>query len=419
MNALPSPVFVLALLASLFVAACDTSRAQQKESHQEEQRKIVATTPLAEDVVVTRTYVSQIHSRRHIEVRALDSGYLQQVNVQEGQKVKQGNSMFKIVPILYQAKLDTEAAEAELAQIKYNNTKTLSSKAVVSDQELALAKAELARAKARVGLAQAEYNFTELRAPFDGIVDRQYQQQGSLVNEGDVLSTLSDNEVMWVYFNVPEARYLEYKAGLDKEALDVELKLANGEVFPHPGKIGAIEADFNNETGNIAFRADFPNPDYLLRHGQTGTILIHHKVHNAVVIPQRATFEILANKYVFVIEPDTKQAAQQPSGNEHKPAAAHGEPAAEHGEPAAGHGEPAAGHGGKHGEGTAGPYGIVRQRQITIQNELDDIYLIKTGLSVTDKIIFEGVRQVRDGDRVQYDLLAPKEILKNLKYHAE
>jgi membrane fusion protein (multidrug efflux system) len=233
-----------------------------------------------------------------------------------------------------------------------------------------------------------------------------------------MLSTLSDNEVMWVYFNVPEARYLEYKTSNDVNALDIELKLANGEIFAHPGKIGAIEADFNNETGNIAFRADFPNPDNLLRHGQTGTILIHKKLHNAIVIPQRATYEILANKYVFVVEPEGKQGAKKAADHGHD--AEHGDKhegsaeVAEHGH------ERAAEHGGDHhgAEGNV-QYGIVRQRQILIEEEMDDVFVIKSGLSVNDKIIFEGVRQVRDGDRVEYELRAPKEILANLKNHAE
>ena len=98
---------------------------------------------------------------------------------------------------------------------------------------------------------------------------------------------------MWVYFNVPEKQYLEYMANRKQHEEDkIELVLANQTKFPQPGKLGAIEGQFNNETGNIAFRADFPNPDGLLRHGQTGTILIHRKVHDAIVIPQRATFEI-------------------------------------------------------------------------------------------------------------------------------
>src|SRR5690606_10781871 len=141
-------------------------------------------------------------------------------------------------------------------------------KGIVSPQELAIKRAELNKANAKVALAETELNFTDVKAPFDGIVDRQRSQQGSLIEEGDVLTTFSDNSLMWVYFNVPEARYLEYKEELDKDNADgtgehhlqIELKLANGQIFPQQGEIGAIEADFNNTTGNIAFRADFPNP---------------------------------------------------------------------------------------------------------------------------------------------------------------
>ena len=149
-------------------------------------------------------------------------------------------------------------------------------------------------------------DFATVKAPFDGIVDRLHLQQGSLVEEGEILSTLSDNSVMWVYFNVPEARYLEYMANLKEhpEELKIELMLANGEKFNQIGKIGAIEADFNNENGNIPFRADFPNPERLLRHGQTGTIVISRVQNDAIVIPQRATFEVLQKRYVYVVDKD-------------------------------------------------------------------------------------------------------------------
>ena len=151
---------------------------------------------------------------------------------------------------------------------------------MVSQNEVLLFKAKLDRAKAKADLAQAELNFTDVTAPFDGIVDRLHEREGSLIKERDILTTLSDNSVMWVYFNVPEAQYLEYMASLkqDNEDHKIELVLANGNKFPQSGKIGAIEAQFNNETGNIPFRADFKNPDRLLRHGQTGTILIHRIV---------------------------------------------------------------------------------------------------------------------------------------------
>lgn len=354
--------------------------------------KIVVTTPVRKDVISTQQYVCQIHSCQHIEVRALERGYLEEIYVKEGQTVKKGELMFKLLPVLYQAKRDSEDAEVQRIQIALDNAESLAKKGYVSPQEIALKKAELAKAKANLELAKAELSFTKVVAPFDGIVDRQLNQRGSLIEEGDILTTCSDNSLMWVYFNVPEARYLEYKADLDKQKaeadenavandagestveadhhkhLEIELKLANGKIFPQKGSIGAIEADFNNTTGNISFRADFPNPDGLLRNGQTGTILIHNTLKDVIVIPQRATYEILAKQYVFVVDKDN----------------------------------------------------VVHQRDITVQTEQDDIFVIEKGLEEGDKIILEGIRQVKAGDTLkEYEFQSPEEVLSNLKYHAE
>jgi membrane fusion protein (multidrug efflux system) len=232
-----------------------------------------------------------------------------------------------------------------------------------------LFQAKLAKAQAKAKLAEAELNFTSVTAPFDGIVDRLHEQHGSLIKEGDILTTLSDNSVMWVYFNVPEARYLEYMCNdrQGNEQQSIELVLADGKKFPESGKIGAIEGKFNNETGNIPFRADFPNPTGLLRHGQTGTVLIHRTLKSALVIPQRTTFEILDKRYVFVVDKDD----------------------------------------------------VVRQRCIVIQNELDDIFVVKSGLAASDKIVLEGVRQVHDGEKVECECRKAEEALAKLKYHAE
>jgi membrane fusion protein (multidrug efflux system) len=147
----------------------------------------------------------------------------------------------------------------------------------------------------------------------------------------------------------------------------IELMLANGDKFPQTGTIGAIEADFNNETGNIKFRADFKNPESLLRHGQTGTVLIHRPLRNALLIPQRAVFENLHKRYVYV----------------------------------------------------AGKDDVVHQREIVVQYELEDIFVIKDGLDVNDRIVLEGTRQVRDGDKVEYEFRSPEEVMANQKNHAE
>jgi membrane fusion protein (multidrug efflux system) len=341
-----------------------------KEQPHQQHHKVVLTSPKAMDVIITQRYVCQIHSQRHINVRALEDGYIQKISVKEGQAVKKGDLMFKIVPVLYKAKLDAELADARLAQMEFNNTKKLfEDRAVVSQNEVLLFEAKLARAKAKADLAQAELNFTNVIAPFDGIVDRLHEQLGSLINEGDILTTLSDNSEMWVYFNVPERRYLEYMAGLkqDEEDPRIELVLANGDKFQRTGKIGAIEAKFNNQTGNIPFRADFPNPDGLLRHGQTGKVLIHRRLHDAIVIPQRATFEILDKRYVYVVGKDD----------------------------------------------------VVHQHEIAIPNEMDDIFVIKTGLDGNDRIVLEGIREVRDGEKVEYEFRPPDEVIANQKKRAE
>ncbi len=334
-----------------------------------EAHEVVVTSPLAKDVTLTRQYVCQIHAQRQINICALDNGYLEKIQVREGQRVKKGDLMFKVLPVLYQARLDAKLAETQLAQLEFDYAKKLHAQNVVSQNDVALNQAKLARAKAEAKLAEAELNFTSVVAPFDGIVDRLEEQLGSLIKEGDVLTTLSDNSVMWVYFNVPEARYLEYMASQGERSGEerVELVLANGAKFPQAGRIGAIEAKFNNETGNIPFRADFPNPEGLLRHGQTGTVLLSHVASDAIVIPQRATFEVLAKTYAYVVDDED----------------------------------------------------VVHQREITIRNELDDIYLIEGGLGVHDKIVLEGVRQVRDGEKVKYKFEVPEVVLGHLKYKAE
>lgn len=355
---------VLLGLVSLSLPACHREEHTHHEHH-----KIVVTSPITKDVTITQQYVCQIHSRRHINIRALENGYLEEIPIKEGQTVKQGDVLFRILPTLYQAKLDAELAEAKLAQLEFNNTKKLFEDKVVSIQEVALQQAKLDRANAKAKLAAAELNFATVRAPFDGIVDRLHEQHGSLVKEGDVLTTLSDNSIMWVYFNVPEARYLEYMTSLEQEneSRQIELVLANGSKFSHTGKIGAIEAKFNNETGNIPFRADFPNPKGLLRHGQTGNVLIHRTLNDAIVIPQRATFETLDKRYVYVVDKDE----------------------------------------------------VVHQREISVQHEMEDIFVIKKGLEVNDRIVLEGVRQVHENEKVECEVRSPQEVMSNMKNHAE
>jgi len=160
--------------------------------------------------------------------------------------------MFQIMPLLYKAELQKAEAEAKFAEIEYLNTKQLADSNVVSVNELALARAKYDKAIAEMKLAQVHLGFTEIRAPFDGIMDRFQVRLGSLLDEGALVSTLSDNSQMWVYFNVPEAEYLTYKIK-GKKRQHHESEPANGEqrTVQYPGLVQTIEADFNNETGTL------------------------------------------------------------------------------------------------------------------------------------------------------------------------
>ncbi len=283
-----------------------------EEEHHEELPKLEVSTPLIQDMTVTREYVGQIHASRHIELRALERGYLQHIFVDEGQTVSKGQKMFQILPNVYEAELHVTEAEAEVANIEYNNTKLLADENVVSQNELAMAKANLDKAKAQVSLAGTHLGFTDIRAPFNGIMDHLEAREGSLLDEGELLTTLSDNSKMWIYFSVPEAEYLNYMSDADrKDKQQVQLRLANGMVFDQEGVVETIEGEFDHETGNIEFRATFPNPKRLLRHGETGSILMPAAYPQALVIPQKATFEILDKKYVYVVN-EENQLEQRP-----------------------------------------------------------------------------------------------------------
>jgi membrane fusion protein (multidrug efflux system) len=275
------------------------------QNSQDVAMKITVTTVQSKTVTLTQRYACKIHSRRHIEVRTLEEGQIAAILVKEGQEVKQGDLLF-LVELLK----DKEKPDGRKQDKVYS-----------------------------------------IKAPFDGLIGRLTCQQDRLVQEGDILTTLSDNSLMWVYFNVPEKFYLEYIANRKQYEKEdrIELVLANGDTFPQIGKIGAIEANFNKETGTIAFRADFPNPDGLLRHGQSGTVVIKRELKDAVVVPQGATFEKLVKRYVYVVDKDH----------------------------------------------------VAHQREIVIQNESEDLFVIRKGVSAGDQIVLDGVRLVREGDRVE------------------
>jgi len=355
------------VLTGLLAMLCLTSCTSKKEEKEEEE-KFTVTSPVKIDTSFTKEYVSQIRSVRNIEIRALEKGFLQNIYVDEGQFVKAGQILFRIMPKMYEAELLKAQAEQKSAEIELLNAKTLADKNIVSKNEQAVAQAKLQSAKAEVALAKLHLSFTEIRAPFDGTIDRIPLKLGSLIDEGELLTSLSDNSQMFAYFNVSEPEYLQYQTDVkDRAETKVNLLLANGESFKYKGNVEVIESEFDNETGNIAFRARFANTGKLLRNGETGKVQMLVPLKNAIVIPQKATYEIQDKKYVFIVDKKNK----------------------------------------------------VSSREITITGEIPDLYVISSGLNQKDKILLDGVQKVKENDKIHFAYLAPQKVINNLRLKAE
>jgi membrane fusion protein, multidrug efflux system len=353
-----------AVFCSLLITGCGHKEKKEEEAA----AKFTATNALQTDTSFVKEYVAQIQSVKNIEIRAQEKGYLQSINVDEGRYVRAGQVLFKIMPKVFEAEVLKAKANVKEAEIELLNSKTLADKNIVSKQEVALKQAKLDEAKAEQQLAQIHLSFTEIRAPYDGVIDRLPLKLGSLVDEGALLTTLSDNKFIYTYFNVNETEYLNYKqheAGGKQQY--VNLQLANGQRYMQNGIVETVEGQFDNETGNIAFRAKFPNPDMLLKHGETGKVLMEVPVKNALLIPQKATYEIQDKLYVFVIDKNN----------------------------------------------------TVQSRAITIVGSLPDLFVMQSGLNADDKILLEGVQKVKDGDKINVEMKGAREVMEHLRLKAE
>lgn len=325
--------------------------------------------PLVRDLTLNDEYVCQIRAIQHIEIRSLEKGYLQNVLVDEGEHVHQGQLLFQIRPSVYQADVQKSEAEVELLKIELQNNQALVDKDIISPTEVAMSAAKLAKVKAELELAKTHLGFTEIRAPFDGLVGRFGDiRLGSLLEENDLLTTLSDTHRLWVYFNVPEAQYLNYMEKKRKGvSQNVQLELANKEIYPQPGTIETIQSDFNSTSGNVAFRAVFNNPQGLLRYGQTGKILWPKKIDRAVIVPQKSTFEILDKRFIYVVDNS----------------------------------------------------GVIHEREINVAREEPNVYIVSSGITPDEMFLLERQNKLDKGDKIHYKLIDPKHAFESLNLYAE
>ncbi len=354
-------IHLFGFLSVLYLAGCTAKGNTEKE-------KRLMQVPVfelqARDTMLHKSYVSSIAASQNVELRAKVSGFLEGIAVDEGQFVQKGQLLFRLNEAEFKlqlaeanAALTSAQAELKSAEVETERVKRLVEKKILSQSELELATARLSAASAKVQEAQAKREKAELhlswahiRAPFSGVIDRIPHKIGSLMSEGTLLTTVSDVHLMHAYFNVSESEYLHYvKAGArTRMGMPVQLQLADGTMFPQTGKIETMDGEIEKQTGSIAFRAKFANPDKVLKHGASGKVLLKSMAPRAIMIPQRSVFEIQDKNYVFVLENNN----------------------------------------------------TVKMKQFVPDTRIDDFVLVKSGLEEGDRIIYEGIQNIREGVKV-------------------
>lgn len=359
-----------ATLAVVFLTACEAERRSDNSAE-----IVPVTQPLLIDTAYNSDYVAEIRSRQNVEIRTRVKGYLEKIVVDEGQHVQEGQLLFTIGNQEYkeellkaQAMLKSAIADAKAAELDLLNVKLLTEKNIVSETEMGMAKAKLEALHARIeemraheASARLRLSYTEIRAPFSGVIDRIPNRRGSLTDEGTLLTTLSDNSEVYAYFNVSEREYLAYAKSKERAAGQNSVSLILADNSPHPfkGSIETIEGEFDQGTGSIAFRARFNNPNQVLRHGASGKVRLRRHLRRALVIPQKATFEIQDRMYVYVLGSDNK----------------------------------------------------VKRRSIVSRLRLPHLYVVASGLQANEKIVYEGIQELSEGQTVQPKLMQPRQLL--------
>lgn len=314
------------------------------------------------------TYPAIIKGKQDIEIRPKVAGFITQLCVDEGSVVRKGQTLFVIDPVQYQAAVKVAEANVKVAQtsvatmqLTYDNKKQLRDKNIISDYELQMAENSLATAKAQLAQTEAQLinarndlSYTNVISPSNGVVGTIPYRVGSLVSSSTQvpLTVVSNIDEMYVYFSMTEKELLALvrQGGTTQEILDkmpeVELRLADGSIYPEKGKIETLSGVIEQTTGAVSVRATFSNKLNILRSGGTGSVMVPYTEENALIIPQKATYEIQDKKFVYLLTDSS----------------------------------------------------VVKTTEIETFN-LDDgqSYVVTAGLKAGDKIVIEGISSLRDG----------------------
>ena len=305
------------------------------------------------------TYPVSIEGTVSSAVRAKVSGYITDVLVDEGEKVSKGQTLFRLETESLSQDAGAARANVNAAQVEVDKLKPLVEKNIISPVQLETAKARLEQAKASLNSVAASIGYATIKSPVDGYVGAIPFREGALVSPGDPtpLTIVSDIDEVYAFYSMNERDYLNFVQNAEGETIsekiknfpEVELELVNGQIYEHKGEIQTVTGQVDRSTGSVGFRAKFPNPGRILASGNSGNIRIPRTYENVPVVPEASTFEQQGKVHVYQLQGDT----------------------------------------------------VAISKVIQVQDRIDNVIVVASGLQAGDKIIARGVGQMRNGTPVQ------------------
>lgn len=355
---------------ALLISSC---KQEQQQAPQQQTLSLAVTEVSQKSVTAYTTYPTAIEGIINSEVRAKVSGYIQKVFVDEGQKVKKGQALFKLETQTLSQDAEAAKARVNVAQVEVDKLKPLVEKNIISEVQLETAKANLAQAKSTYNSVVANIGYATVTSPVDGFVGAIPYREGSLVSATSAkpLTTVTSIERVFAYFSMNEANYLDFLQQTEGKTLQdkidnfpkVELVLANGKTYEQKGTIETVTGQIDATMGTVSFRAVFDNPDFLLTNGNSGTIRIPTVYENALIVPQSATYEQQGQTYVYTV------------GNDN----------------------------------------LVTSTLITIKAKTEVFYIVSSGVKAGDLFVVKGIGKLRNGMPIQPQKVAFDSIVKPIK----
>jgi len=363
--------YISFICASLLLISCGDDQGGQQQAQGPMPYPVIEIPET--DVTGYTTYPVSIEGKVNSAVRAKVSGYITAVLVDAGEKVRKGQTLFRLETATLNQEANAAQANVNAAQVEVDKLKPLVDKGIISAVQLETAKARLAQAKAGYSSVAASIGYATIKSPVDGYVGSINFREGSLVSPADPtpLTVVSDIDEVYAFYSMNERDYLNFIQNAEGESKEekianfppVQLMLVNGEIYSEEGKIETVTGQVDRSTGTVGFRAIFPNPNRILASGNSGNILIPKIYENVAVVPEASSFEQQGKVHVYIVQGDT----------------------------------------------------VANSRVIEVRDRVNNLIVVASGIEAGEKIVAKGVGALRNGTPVQPQLVSFDSIANSIK----